>query len=493
MEMRKVVYVLDKDGMPLMPETCPSHVHFLLKNRIAKPVCSHPFTIQQIHETEKGMFRPLHGAIRVGRTDIGVAVIDEAGEILYAAHVTSRNREIPRLVEERAEHRHASRRGERQRRKRRAKKNGTTTEFSEGHKLPGYEDDVLEFKDIRNTEAKFNNRKESALDPITRQCVQTHCSVVRLVEKILPVTDWTIVCEDSLIQQMKSGCIPSEKRKFRKHGHLKGIKTQIATQQKGRCALCGKPLACAHHILPAKEGGSDCQENLVGLCQSCHAKVHTNRILLVREGDKKKVNGAVVVKKALPYIYDRFCKLFGKEHVFLCSEAAVATFRKIHGIEETCAMDAACAAAIRNHVDCIIPDGVEIFEIRQFRNHNRAIIQAQTERTYKLDGEIVAKNRRPRFGQKGPALSDWFAETEQREGREAALKKLSQLKVKPSQRRYNDLKRPLPGTLFRYQGKIYVLQAQRTKGRYFIPVGYPDMSIPSKDCEIIGFRSLVYI
>ena len=127
--MRKVVYVLDKDGMPLMPETCPGHVHFLLKNRIAKPVCSHPFTIQQIHETGKGMFRPLRGAIRVGRTDIGVAVIDEAGEILYAAHVTSRNREIPRLVEERAEHRHASRRGERQRRKRRAKKNGTTTEF----------------------------------------------------------------------------------------------------------------------------------------------------------------------------------------------------------------------------------------------------------------------------------------------------------------------------------------------------------------------------
>ena len=32
-----------------------------------------------------------------------------------------------------------------------------------------------------------------------------------------------------------------------------------------------------HHIVPLSEGGTHSEENLVSLCQSCHAKIHAKR------------------------------------------------------------------------------------------------------------------------------------------------------------------------------------------------------------------------
>lgn len=491
--MQNVVYVLDNVGNPLMPTKRFGRVGFFLQEGLAKITNAHPFTIQLIYEIEERKFGRLQGAIRLGRTDIGVAVVTKRGEVVYEAHVTSRNREIPKLLGERAEHRHASRQGARQRRKRRARKNGTTTEFPEGRTFFGYDDGMSTVKDIRSKEAKIDNRKEVVLGPVLRQCAQTHLSIARLVRKLLPVTDWTIVCDD--LQKMGDGCIPSEVRKFKKHGHLKRTKQQIFEQQDGCCALCGNPITCFHHILPKRKGGSDRKENLVGLCQECHVKIHTNRATIDCVGVKKKESDAAVIREALPYIYDAFRREFGEDHVTICSSSEVKAFREAHGMDETCEMDAVCAAAVTHGVDHIVfeDEDTKPFEIRQFRNHNRARIHAQSERTYRLDGKTVAKNRKPRYGQQGPALSDWFKEVERTEGREAALKKLARLTVMKSQRRYNDLNRPLPGTVFRYKGKVYVMQGQRTNGKYLIPVGHPDRNIPRRDCEILGFRSLVYL
>ena len=37
-----------------------------------------------------------------------------------------------------------------------------------------------------------------------------------------------------------------------------------------------------------------------------------------------------------------------------------------------------------------------------------ALIKAQRERTYKLNGKVIAKNRKPRFEQQDMALSQWY-------------------------------------------------------------------------------------
>lgn len=53
------VYVLNKDGKPLMPTTRCMHVRHLLKNGKARVVKSKPFTIQLLYETDD-VVQPLY-------------------------------------------------------------------------------------------------------------------------------------------------------------------------------------------------------------------------------------------------------------------------------------------------------------------------------------------------------------------------------------------------------------------------------------------------
>lgn len=68
------VYVLNKDGKPLMPTTRCGHVRYLLKEKKARVVASKPFTIQLLYETDD-VVQPLYLGIDPGRSNIGVAVV----------------------------------------------------------------------------------------------------------------------------------------------------------------------------------------------------------------------------------------------------------------------------------------------------------------------------------------------------------------------------------------------------------------------------------
>ena len=114
------VYVLDTSGKPLMPTTRYGNVRRMLRDGLAKVKYSIPFTIQLLYEPEtKETQRLLYGN-DPGRTNIGAAVVRENGVCVYQAHCTTRNKEIPGLMRDRAGHRRASRNGERKKRLRRA-------------------------------------------------------------------------------------------------------------------------------------------------------------------------------------------------------------------------------------------------------------------------------------------------------------------------------------------------------------------------------------
>lgn len=61
------VYVLNKDGKPLMPTTRCGHVRHLLKEQKARVVTSKPFTIQLLYETND-VVQPLYFKPTVIRT-----------------------------------------------------------------------------------------------------------------------------------------------------------------------------------------------------------------------------------------------------------------------------------------------------------------------------------------------------------------------------------------------------------------------------------------
>lgn len=46
------VYVLNKDGKPLMPTTRCGHIRHLLKEKKARVVRTNPFTIKLVYETD---------------------------------------------------------------------------------------------------------------------------------------------------------------------------------------------------------------------------------------------------------------------------------------------------------------------------------------------------------------------------------------------------------------------------------------------------------
>lgn len=58
-------------------------------------------------------------------------------------------------------------------------------------------------------------------------------------------------------------------------------------EEAGRCELCGSKRGLeAHHIIPVVCGGDDCEDNLICVCQCCHARL-TPRAILTRFGIQK--------------------------------------------------------------------------------------------------------------------------------------------------------------------------------------------------------------
>lgn len=479
-----LVYIIDASGRPLMPTRRIGHIKRLLNRGAARIATKVPFTVQLKYETA-GITQPLHGGTDPGRTNIGESVVDDNGNVLYKAHVETRNREVPKLMAERKQHRQTSRRGERLRRKRRAVKCGTTTRFPEGRMIPGCKEPVM-MKDIINTESRFANRERPAswITPTVRQLVQTHLNTVRKICRILPVTDWTLEANRFAFMKMGDGSIRGIDFQ---NGRLKGYKDSyeyLYSMQDGKCACCNGKIEHYHHLVPRSKGGSDTPENLMGLCNDCHDKVHKGKLSLEKAGLRKKYAALSVLNQAIPYIMNGLIEMFSEKNVYICEGYETQMTRKSLCIGKDHPEDALCIALLGAGTTKLT-DNEAAFEIRQFRRHDRAIINNQRERTYYLNGKAVCKNRHKRFEQKGDSLEEF------RDKHPSDVKRLT---VKKSIRYYNSDGRLIPGMVFSHNGQRHVMSGQLTGGKYLRAVGNNKTNYPIKDCRIIGRNiGLVYL
>ena len=488
--MDTYIYVLAKDGTPLMPTKRHQHVQKLLKRGRAYVVEHVPFVIRLKYGSPKNV-QPLFGGTDPGRTNIGNAVVTADGTVVYKDHVTTRNREIAKLMKDRRGYRQASRRGERLARKRLAERLGTTMKGILMRKLPGYGEGTVLVKDIINTEARFNNRKRPAgwVTPSVRHLVQTHVNMIRRIRAFLPVDTWTLEINRFAFMQLDDGSVRGID--FR-NGKLRGyrdVKDYIWHMQGGRCLCCGKGIEHYHHLVSRHEGGADRWYNLAGLCGDCHSRVHRRELSLAAYGEKKRYAGTSVLNQAVPYIAEGLEGMFTAFHT--CTGRDTKDARERFSMSKTHANDAVCIAAYGAPVSGI-DDRICTYEVRQFRRHDRARIKSQRERTYYamclLDGRIkriaVAKNRKPRFEQKGPSLADAGLSRQE----------ISCLKVKKSVRYYNDPDRLLPGAEFFYDGERYIMTGQLSGGAYLRAAGQGTTNFRRTDCRIVRKnRGLVYI
>ena len=186
--------VISKDGHPLMPCHHYGRVKRWLKQGKAVIRSRWPFVVQLCYDAE---MEPSEGALLgldPGRTNIGLCAIDKQGRVLFSADCLTRNKDVPKLMGNRAAHRHASRSGERKARQRIEARLHPESKVTETwRKLPGCRK-FVRCKVIRNSEARFSNRKRPAgwLTPTANQLLETHLNLARKLQRFLPIQSFAV-------------------------------------------------------------------------------------------------------------------------------------------------------------------------------------------------------------------------------------------------------------------------------------------------------------
>ena len=471
------VYVLNKDGKPLMPTTRGGHVRHLLKEQKARVVQSNPFTIQLLYETND-VVQPLYLGIDPGRTNIGVAVVKANGTAVFTAHLESRNKEIPKLMQDRKKARRSRRTyGRRCRRQRRAKANGTIskkcvkqTTAQNGsvskrakeigvikRRLPGCEKDVLCIG-IKNKEAKFTNRArpEGWLTPTANQLLQTHINLVKKIQKLLPISD--VVLEVNKFAFMRLDNPDIQKWQY-KQGPLyqKGnLENAVSEMQEHHCLFCEKLIDHYHHVVPQSENGSNTIANIVGLCAEHHNLVHKDaawqkKLAEEKVGLNKKYGALSVLNQIIPALTNKLSVLFPKHH-FVTTGKSTHDYRAAHCVNKDHWLDAyciACSVLPSDVCDSDINNRVP-YELKQFRRHDRRVLhKANMSRVYTLNGKSVATNRHKAVKQTTNSLEEF---------RQSHPDDVCKLKVKEHHPAYRNLNRNRPGSVFLVGEQAHVMQ-----------------------------------
>lgn len=249
----QVVYVLNKDGLPLMPTHKLGKVRHLLKDGKAKVVKRSPFTIQLNYDCGNHT-QSITLGVDAGSKHIGLSASTKKQE-LYCSDVELRD-DVVELLSTR-------------RRNRRSRRNH-----------------------LRYRPARFDNRKkeDSWLAPSIRQKIDSHLKVIEEVHKILPITNIIVEVASFDIQKIKNPDIEGIEYQNGEQLNSYNIREYVLFRDNHTCQCCkGKSkdrMLEVHHIESRKTGGN-APSNLITLCKTCHKKYHKGEIILKQKRGAK--------------------------------------------------------------------------------------------------------------------------------------------------------------------------------------------------------------
>ena len=258
-----MVYVIGKNGQPLMPTNRHGKVKHLLKDGKAKVIRRCPFTIKLLYEST-AYTQKLTLGVDTGSGAIGTAVSNGKGEIIYMSEVIVRN-DITDKMMQRTKYR----------RNRRNRKN-------------------------RYRKARWLNRansvKSDRYSPTMRSKFHSHVKEVDFIKSMLPITTTVLEAGQFDTHLMKNPSLASSS--IRHWGYQKGpnygfenTKAMVLNRDDYTCQCCkgrrkdGK--LEVHHIVFRSKGGSDEESNLITLCHTCHKGVHDGTVKLGLKGKTK--------------------------------------------------------------------------------------------------------------------------------------------------------------------------------------------------------------
>ena len=282
------VYVISKDGQPLMPTTRFGKVRRLLKNKKAKVVRSCPFTIKLLYEPESLVLQEIVLGQDTGSKHVGTACVSD-DKVLYQSEVILRDD-----IKKKMDNRRFSRRN-RRRRKTRYRK----------HKFLN----------------RANLTKKGRLPPSVKSKVQSHIDEIDFCKKILPISKIVLEVSQFDTALMKSPELIDEKVKH--WGYQKGFDYEYSSRREAvlhrdnyTCQCCGKKHVRleVHHIIFRGMGGTDDEHNLITLCEKCHKLVHDGLLILTKKPKKLNLKYATqmsIIRSQLLKIYPDAIETFG--------------------------------------------------------------------------------------------------------------------------------------------------------------------------------------
>lgn len=236
-----MVYVINKNGQPLMPTENHAKVRVLLKNKKAKVVKKCPFTIQLTYNSTN-YIQEISLGIDAGSKHIGLSVTTK-DKVLFESDTELRN-DIVDLLSTR-------------RQNRRARRNRKT----------------------RYRKPRFNNRKrkDEWLAPSVQNKVDTHLAVVKKVHEILPITKVIVETASFDIQKIKNPTISGTEYQKGEQLDFWNVREYVLFRDGHICQCCkGKSkdkILNVHHIESRKTSGN-APNNLITLCETCHSGYH---------------------------------------------------------------------------------------------------------------------------------------------------------------------------------------------------------------------------
>ena len=340
-----MVYVIDKDGHPLMPTRHHGKVKWLLKRKQAKVVKRSPFTIQLTYEPKTHCIQDVTLGVDAGSKHVGLSASTEKEE-LFRAEMTLRDN-IPQLMTAR-------------RQSRRTRRNR-----------------------LRYRKPRFNNRKrpDGWLTPTMEAKIRAHVNVINDICSILPISRIVVETASFDIQKIKDEDIAGKQYQEGEQMGYANVKAYVKARDNYTCWACGAHKSLhAHHIVQRKDGGSDRPANLITLCERCHTDHHNGKKPLdIPFPEKKGFRGATEMSTMRWFLLNRLKAVHPTILVEQTYGYVTNWNRNQFGLEKNHISDAFCIAG-----NFKAERAEDLYDIMKVRCHNRQMMKQNITKGGKL-------------------------------------------------------------------------------------------------------------
>lgn len=346
-----MVYVISKNGQPLMPTERHGKIRRLLKAKKAIVIRRCPFTVKLLYDTTEHT-QPVVLGVDAGSKHIGLSATTQS-KVLFEADVELRN-DITNLISTRRE----------------ARK-------------------IRRYNKTRYRKPRFNNRikakKNDWLAPSIRQKINTHLVIIEKIHKILPVSKIIIETASFDIQKIKNHDITGTEYQQGEQLAFWNVREYVLFRDNHVCQCCkGKSrdkILNVHHIESRKTGGNS-PNNLITLCETCHTGYHKGSVKLPKNIKRgMSFRDAAFMGIMRWALYNKLKEIY--PNVYMTYGYITKNTRISNHLPKEHYIDARC---ISNNPLAVSDNSY--YYIKKTRCHNR-----QIHKSNKLKGGILKRNQ----------------------------------------------------------------------------------------------------